>query len=138
MNRRELHELARLRLAEAKTLLDAGFPEGAYYLAGYAVECGLKACIARQTRQHDFPPEPRAVADMDTHDLEKLVARAELRVQLQAEMARDPDFADNWKLVRLWSERSRYVRVPATEAARLYHAIADRRHGVLRWLRRHW
>src|SRR3712207_6924003 len=45
-----------LRLAEARALLDAGFPDGAYYLAGYGVECGLKACIARQTRQHDFPP----------------------------------------------------------------------------------
>ena len=127
-----------MRLAEAKAPLDAGFPDGAYYLAGYAVECGLKACIARQTRQHDFPPEPRTVADMYTHDIEKLVARAELRVRLQAEMTSNPGFADYWKTVIAWSERSRYARVPITEAERLYEAIADRRHGVLRWIRRYW
>ena len=46
VNRWEFRELATLRLAEAKALLDAGLPDGAYYLAGYAVECGLKACIA--------------------------------------------------------------------------------------------
>lgn len=58
MNRREFRELTTLRLAEARALLDAGLPDGAYYLAGYAVECALKACISRQTRQHDFPPAP--------------------------------------------------------------------------------
>jgi HEPN domain-containing protein len=138
VNRREFRELTTLRLAEARALLDAGLPDGAYYLAGYAVECGLKACIARQTRQHDFPPEPRTVADMYTHDLDKLISRAELRVQLQAEMISDPACADNWRTVRAWSERSRYDRWSATEAERLHLAIVDRRHGVLRWLRQHW
>ena len=138
MNRREFHELAALRLAEAKALLDAGFPDGAYYLAGYAVECGLTACLSRQTRQHDFPPEPRTVADMYTHELEKLISRAELRVQLDSEMLGDPIFADNWRTARAWSERSRDERWSAAEAERLYRAIADRRHGVLRWIRRYW
>lgn len=127
-----------VRLAETRALLDAGFPDGAYYLAGYAVECGFKACIARQTRRHDFPPEPRTVADMYTHDLEKLVGRAELRVQLHAEISGDPAFADNWRTVRVWSERSRYGRVPFAEAERLHEAITDRRHGVLRWIRQYW
>jgi HEPN domain-containing protein len=30
-------------------LLEAGLYAGAYYLAGYAVECALKACIAKKT-----------------------------------------------------------------------------------------
>ena len=33
VNRRELQDLARIRLSEAKALLRAGFPDGAYYLA---------------------------------------------------------------------------------------------------------
>jgi HEPN domain-containing protein len=45
MNRFDSQKLASLRLREAKALLAAGFPEGAYYLAGYAVECALKACL---------------------------------------------------------------------------------------------
>jgi len=43
MNRVDLQQLAELRLKESKALFAAGFPEGAYYLAGYAVECALKA-----------------------------------------------------------------------------------------------
>ena len=75
---------------------------------------------------------------MYTHDPEKLVGRAELRVRLQAEMISDPAFADNWRTARAWSERSRYERWSVTQADRLYRAVADRRHGVLRWLRQHW
>jgi HEPN domain-containing protein len=43
LNRRDFQELALVRLNEAKVLLDAGHFDGAYYLAGYAVECALKA-----------------------------------------------------------------------------------------------
>jgi hypothetical protein len=34
VNRKDLQLLARTRLAEAKALMGAGFPDGAYYLAG--------------------------------------------------------------------------------------------------------
>ena len=34
VNRKDLQFLARARLAEATTLLGAGYPDGAYYLAG--------------------------------------------------------------------------------------------------------
>jgi len=55
MNRADFQKLAELRLGEAKVLLDNKRYEGAYYLIGYAVECGLKACIAKHTKEHDFP-----------------------------------------------------------------------------------
>jgi len=54
MNRTELQRLSRIRIKEAKFLLDGGCYNGAYYLAGYAVECALKACIAKQTHRHDL------------------------------------------------------------------------------------
>ena len=38
MNRKDFQELSRIRLKEAKALLDLGLWDGAYYLAGYAVE----------------------------------------------------------------------------------------------------
>ena len=56
MNRGDLQLLANIRLDEAKALLAASLPAGAYYLAGYAVECGLKACIAKLTNQHGVLP----------------------------------------------------------------------------------
>ena len=45
MNRLQWQELAEMRLADARALLKAHRWSAAYYLAGYAVECGLKACI---------------------------------------------------------------------------------------------
>jgi len=57
MNRAELQALAELRISEAQALLTlpAPMPDGAYYLAGYAVECALKACIARGYGPEEWP-----------------------------------------------------------------------------------
>jgi HEPN domain-containing protein len=82
MNRNDFQQLSELRAKEAKALLAAGFPEGAYYLAGYAVECALKACIARKTQEFDFP-EKKRVNDSHTHDLGKLLVLAGLSEDLQ-------------------------------------------------------
>jgi len=48
VNRKDLQNLARMRLAEANALLTAGLPDGAYYLAGYAVECALRRASPRE------------------------------------------------------------------------------------------
>jgi hypothetical protein len=48
VNRAEFQKLADLRAREAGVLLAARCYDGAYYLAGYAVECALKACIVFQ------------------------------------------------------------------------------------------
>jgi hypothetical protein len=50
MNRRDLQTLADLRVTDGEKLVDAGRFSAAYYLLGYAVECALKACIAKQIR----------------------------------------------------------------------------------------
>ena len=55
MNRRDFQALATLRVKEVKVLLGNQCFEGAYYLLGYAVECALKACIAKHYRRFDFP-----------------------------------------------------------------------------------
>jgi HEPN domain-containing protein len=72
MNRIDLQRLTRIRLREARVLLNNRYYEGAYYLLGYAVECAFKSCIARQTRRHDFP-DKNFVNDIYTHDLNKLL-----------------------------------------------------------------
>lgn len=47
MNRKDLQELSKLRLKEAKLLIDNNSFDGAYYLCGYSVECALKAWIRK-------------------------------------------------------------------------------------------
>jgi HEPN domain-containing protein len=109
LNRTDLQSLARIRLAEARTLLQANRPDGAYYLAGYAIECALKACIAKRTQRHEFP-EKKSVDASHTHNLRELVRVANLEVARLEEAKRDPAFRNNWDLVERWSERSRYQR----------------------------
>jgi HEPN domain-containing protein len=126
-----------VRFQEARVLLQSGNSEGAYYLSGYAIECGLKACIAKQTKRHDFP-DRKTVADSYTHDLARLVRVAGLEPALNQEMQTDAVFSRYWTVVKDWSEESRYQGRTAQEARDLYQAISDRHHGVLLWIRRYW
>ena len=82
MNRAEFHTLADTRIGDAKVLLDAGRHQAAYYLAGYAIECALKACVAKQIREHDFP-DRKLINDSYTHNLEQLLAISGLKPQLE-------------------------------------------------------
>jgi hypothetical protein len=127
-----------MRLADAEALIQVRRYSAAYYLAGYAVECALKACIAKQTRRYDFPPDPRSVARMYTHNLESLLDIAGLRADLDADAHSDPAFARNWVAVKDWSEQARYQVWTLSQAELLVEAIADDDHGVMRWLRQHW
>jgi len=138
MHRNELKRLSRLRLREARLLLRAGAHQGAYYLAGYAVECPLKACIAKQFQQHDIPSR-KLVNDAYTHDLDKLLDLAGLRPALQQDVGAYPPFQTNWYVVKDWKETTRYnPGVTQEEARELYAACTARRHGVLAWLRERW
>ena len=137
MNRNDLKVIVEIGLKESKALLDQKHYDGAYYLAGYAVECALKACIAKQTKRYDFPNKT-IVRDSYTHDLKQLIRVAELQGILEVEMVRDADFAVNWAIVKDWSSASRYELHEATLAKSLYDAVTNKKHGVFRWLKRHW
>jgi HEPN domain-containing protein len=138
MNRNDLKKLAMTRLREAKVLLLNGQYSGAYYLAGYAVECGLKACIAKQIKKFDFP-DKKTVIDSYTHDLAALVKVAGLQPSLDLEIQRDQQgFGLYWKVVRQWTEQHRYQIIDQKTAEGLVEAISDAKRGVLKWLKRHW
>jgi len=137
MNRRDLIELAKIRLKEVQVLLKNRNYDGAYYLSGYVVECGLKACIAKKTRKHDFP-DKTTVTESYTHALSKLVKIAGLEPDLNQEIQRNPDFERNWAVVKDWSEESRYEKHTDKEAKDLCAAVVNRKDGVLEWIKTHW
>ena len=85
MNRIDFQRISKLRVKEAKTLLDKGFYSGAYYLLGYSVECALKACIAKKIKRHDFP-ELKFVNKSYTHNLEQLLNVSGLTLELEKQM----------------------------------------------------
>jgi len=136
VDRRDLQALSKARLTEAKALLKVGLNDGAYYLAGYAVECAIKACIAKGSRRHEFPDKRRAELSY-SHNLEALIMVAGLDADFQR-ANQDADFRDNWKIARVWSEQSRYKKHGAEAAGALVAAIGDRHHGVIAWLKQHW
>ena len=137
MDRRDLQELSKLRLKEASVLLRSGLFDGAYYLAGYAVECALKACIAKGTQRHEFP-DKRKVESSHSHNLRELIRIAGLDDARLERAGKDPDFRTNWDVVQSWSEQSRYQKHRPESAQALLVAVGDRRHGVISWIKLHW
>jgi hypothetical protein len=137
VNRIDLQKIADERIAEAKILLDAGKWSGAYYLAGYAVECALKACIAKLTKAEDFP-DKQFVQDSWTHSIVKLGTTAGVQTQLQAECDANADLAARWQTAKDWTESSRYQFKTEAEAKGFYDAITDSTNGVLPWIKHRW
>ena len=138
MHRNDLIALSRLRSREARILLEAGEFPGAYHLAGYAVECALKACIAPRFRRHDIP-DRRLVNDVYTHDMEKLLDLAELRSTFLRDAAARPRLRASWNTVKDWTEASRYdIDITEQETRELYVACTARWDGILGWVRRQW
>jgi HEPN domain-containing protein len=134
--RREFQQLARMRLRDARVLIRGGNVEGAYYLTGLAVECAVKACIAKNTKRHDFPPNQSAIKDIYTHDLVRLVGAAKLQPILDAELKKNGTLNKNWAVVKDWNVNARYL-TKGLNARDLYRAAAGK-DGVMQWLRQRW
>ena len=137
MDRKNLQEISRIRLKEARALLRVGLGDGAYYLAGYAVECALKACIAKSTQRHEFP-DKRKVEASHSHNIRELVKVASLEDARLGRATEDSDFRANWEVAQAWSEQSRYRRHRTEDARALLEAVGHNRHGVIAWIKLHW
>lgn len=140
MTRTEWQQLAERWLPAAKALLDNRQWSAAYYLAGYAVECGLKSCVLARVA---VKPE-LIFADKDyqkncwTHDVVRLVKLADLEAARIAEADTNPAFGANWYVVKDWIEQARYNTVSHHKAKKLYNAITDKPNGVMPWIRNRW
>lgn len=137
MNRADLQRLSNARIREAKILFDAREYSGAYYLAGYAVECALKACFAKGVRRYDFPDKEGA-GKIFTHKFSELVKLSKLNGELSREEQANSKFSAGWELVCKWTEESRYSVWTRDDAEAILDAIVRRRDGVLPWIKRRW
>lgn len=138
MNRADLHLLADARLTDAEALLQSNRWAAAYYLLGYAVECGIKACVARQFRQ-DEVPDKTVVNDFYTHRLDKLLGISGVKAALESKTSTDAAFQVNWNTVRDWNESARYDHsITEAKARDMLVAVSDPISGVLPWLKTQW
>ncbi len=106
--RKDFQRLAQVRANEAAWLARGGKQHGAYYLGGFAIECALKACIAKKTRKHDFPEDSKYAGRVYSHDLTELLKLAGLNMQLDKDIKTNQRLAANWGVAKEWNVNSRY------------------------------
>ena len=132
-----LQQLAGLRLEEAKALARQRQFSGAYYLAGYAIECALKARIAAQFRANEIP-DKSLVNKIYTHDLAELLRLAGLEAELETGRQADSDLDRRWSITKSWNEQARYSVWTEEQALAIIDAIDAGPGGLFRWLSARW
>jgi hypothetical protein len=137
LTRLDLQSLADRWIADAKLLIDGGSYAAGYYVAGYSVECGLKACVANLWKTEAFP-EKAFVPAVYVHDLKKLIDLAALRTVFDADTNVNSALFGYWGTVLTWTEQSRYESKGEAAARELYEAITNSPDGVLPWIKRYW
>lgn len=140
MNRASWQQLAEERVLDAGALLDAGRWSAAYYLAGYAVECGLKACVLAFVEQNPAVIffEKRYSERCWTHDLDALFTLANIAENREIACEANRDLGRSWSALQEWSEQDRYRLRTEAEARELFSAVIDPSNGVLTWIKARW
>ncbi|MGE0046433.1 MAG: DNA-binding protein [Hyphomonadaceae bacterium] len=138
VSRIDFQSMAQAKFDDASLLLKNGRHSNAFYLAGYAIELGLKAAICRQILAECLP-DRKLIEDVyrQGHKLQVLVGLAGLTEELNKAEA-NAVFQAHWSIVSQWSESARYEMIDAVKALELVTAIGDAKDGVLRWLKQHW
>jgi HEPN domain-containing protein len=136
VKRKDFQALAEARLRDAEILFRSRRFAGAYYLAGYAVECALKACVAKRTKRYDFPDKLIA-NEVYTHNLTRLLVPAGLRQIWQNELGTNGALDLKWSVVKDWTEESRYGKHTRKKAKDMLDAVGSPQ-GVLECLKKYW
>jgi hypothetical protein len=121
-------------MGDARVLVDAQRFAGAYHAGGLALECMLKAKIAKSIQAEEFPDkklaekawghEPAVLLKLG--DLDRFMGQADLQVQT------------NWATAKDWTIDSRYTsKVNPVTVAAFLDALDDPKDGILPWLRSH-
>ncbi len=88
IKRRDLKNLVDRRLADAHVLMSKRRYASAYYIAGYAVECAIKVCIAGQFRKNTIP-DKNLVNNTYKHDFGILMKTAGIFARLEQNIRTD-------------------------------------------------
>lgn len=137
LKRIDLQANAEAKLADAELLLQHGRYSSAYYLAGYSIEIGLKACIALQVAAETIP-DKAFLNNVWNHKFSTLLGLAGLATALKEKQDSDRKFAASWAIVLEWSPDARYETKDLMSAQLMVNAVAAANSGVLPWIRTYW
>jgi hypothetical protein len=140
VNRAHWQLLAEERVKDAGLLLGGGHWAAAYYLAGYAIECGLKACVLAYVANNPeiIFREMMFSKNCWTHNIGDLVAVSGLEAIRRTDADMNLVLGINWTIVQKWNETTRYEFKSELDAKRLYEAVTHHNDGVLPWIRIRW
>ena len=146
----EFQELATLRLEEASILLAKNYPDGAFYLAGYAVECALKSAICRtldiddffelnSAKAHSAKVKDDVLQKFRTHDYGTLLALSGWYYKLDTAITLDVILGDAWTIIRTlsWTEQYRY-ETTTRKGQVAVQGFIDSVNIFLQWIKTHW
>src|SRR5205807_362649 len=104
--RRQLQELALLRLEEAETLYASGLQDGCAYLRGYVVELARKARICAPFGVTDYPDKGSRLREaLKSHFLDDLGLLAGMVHEFTPTR---PALLANWSRINEWRPVCRY------------------------------
>lgn len=101
----DLMTIARERLTDAETLLNALRYDGAVYLCGYSIEIALKHKICQTLNWTGFPSTNKEFdkyKSLKTHDLDVLLSLTGVETTLKATHLAE------WSVVSIWNPEARY------------------------------
>ena len=120
-SRSDLQNLTKQRLDEASALLSLNFPDAAFYLAGYSIECALKAVVCKTLDQDDFYQpdrskkatryvQERIFREFKTHNYSDLLVLSGLSAEFELARVSDPQLYLAWTDIEKagWTEQFRY------------------------------
>ena len=137
LHKEALQARAKGKLADASLLYEHQRYSSSYYIYGYAVEMGLKACIAILFSA-DAIPDKSLVLKVYTHDLKELVKTAGLSLALKEARNRSPAADSYWAIVEQWTVESRYDSIDPFLARAMNEAVSHPTDGVFKWITSHW
>ncbi len=136
--RKQLQELAFLRLREAEAIYVSGFYDGCAYLCGYVVELALKARICATLDIDEHPEKGRLRDTFKTHGFDELRILAGMEKELA--VANKP-LGDNWSLATSWKPGRRYEPAGTYDQAvsmAILEAIRGKPDGALVCISQRW
>lgn len=122
ISRTDLQKMARAKLEDAETLLQAGRYDGAVYICGYAIELALKARICLVLNWNDYPAtnaEFRQYQSFKTHDLKILLRLSGTEAIMTSK------YRGEWSTVSVWTPELRYQAVGSTSFQTASSMITD-------------
>lgn len=137
MKRTDLQAIAQSKIDDAVLLLQDQRYSNSYYLAGFAVEIALKACIAKQIAAETIP-DKTFIQAIHVHNIAALVGLAGLKPELQNKEDSDPDFHTYWGIATKWGPSARYQAIDSLSCQLLIQAVIEPDHGVLPWIKTYW